>query len=326
MNSIFKQILKKIKEYDTIVIARHIGPDPDAIASQIALRDIIEYNFPHKKVYAVGTGVSRFKFLGVLDKIDESTLERALLIITDVPRFDRVDGAYKPRYDYTIKIDHHPCDEPVCDLELVDESSSSACQLIAEFVYKTRLKINEDIASKLYIGMVADSDRFLLSYTSGKTLELSAKLLNDYNLDLRDLYQNLYSRSINERRFEAYIINNLTITENGFGYIKITEDIIKKYGVDSSTASNMVNNLNFIHELKVWAFSSFDEKMGMYKINIRSRSLVINDVAENFNGGGHKFASGARLKTEEEVDALFKALDERCKDICEKENNQELES
>lgn len=322
MNSIFKQILKKIKEYDTIVIARHIGPDPDAVASQLALKDIIEYNFPHKKVYAVGTGVSRFKFLGILDKIDESTLEHALLIITDVPRFDRVDGAYKPRYDYTIKIDHHPCDGEVCDLELVDESSSSACQLITELVYKTKLKINAEIASKLYIGIVADSDRFLLSYTSGKTLELASKLLNDYNLDLMELYQNLYDRSINERRFEAYIINNLTITENGFGYIKITEDVIKQYEVDSSTASNMVNNLNFIRELKAWAFSSFDEKIGLYKINIRSRGLVINDVAEEYNGGGHKFASGARLKTEEEVDKLFEALDNRCKEEKEKQSSQ----
>ncbi len=36
-------------------------------------------------------------------------------------------------------------------------------------------------------------------------------------------------------------------------------------------------------------------------------------VASKFNGGGHKFASGARLKTESEVDDLFNALDELCK-------------
>ena len=34
-----KKIYKKIQKYNTIVIARHIGPDPDAVASQIALRD-----------------------------------------------------------------------------------------------------------------------------------------------------------------------------------------------------------------------------------------------------------------------------------------------
>ena len=62
----------------------------------------------------------------------------------------------------------------------------------------------------------------------------------------------------------------------------------------------------------MWAFASYDEKNALYKINIRSRGITINDVAEEFNGGGHKFASGARLKTEEEVDALFNALDQKC--------------
>ena len=69
-SNIFKQIVKKIKEYDEIVIARHIGPDPDAIASTIALRDLINLNFPNKKVYAVGSSVSRFKYFGSLDKVD----------------------------------------------------------------------------------------------------------------------------------------------------------------------------------------------------------------------------------------------------------------
>lgn len=313
MVNIYKQILKKIKEYDEIVIARHVGPDPDAVGSEIALREIIKYNFPNKKVYAVGTGVSRFKYLGTLDKIDESKLNNALLIILDVPTFERVDSAYKPRYNYTIKIDHHPHDEVVCDLELVDTKSSSVCQLITEFIYKTKLKITSEIASILFSGIVADSDRFLLSYTTPRTLELCAKLLNDYNFELMPLYNNLYERDINEKKFEAFLINNMTITENGFGYLKITNEDIKKFGVDSSTASNMVNDFNFIKEIKVWAFSSYDEKNEQYKINMRSRGIIINEVASEFNGGGHKFACGARLKTEEEVDSLFKALDDLCK-------------
>lgn len=313
-SNIFKQIVKKIKEYDEIVIARHIGPDPDAIASTIALRDLIKLNFPNKKVYAVGSSVSRFKYFGSLDKVDENTLTNALLIICDVPKFDRVDSANKEKYNYTIKIDHHPCDEIVSDLELVDETSSSTCQLITELVYSTKLKIDKSIAEKLFMGIVSDSDRFLLSYTTPKTLLLSSKLLNDYNFELMPLYNNLYERPISERKFESYIIDNMTITENGFGYIKITDEIINEFKVDAGTASNMVNDLNFIKELKVWAFSSYDEKLGLFKINIRSRGIVINEIASNFHGGGHKFASGARIKTEEEVNELFKALDEACKE------------
>ncbi len=321
VNAKFKSIVKKIKEFDEIVIARHIGPDPDAIASQIALREIIKYNYPHKKVYAVGAMVSRFKYFGSLDKIDEATLTNALLIIVDVPRFDRVDAAYKNRYKYTIKIDHHPCEEGICDLELVDVSSSSTCQLITELVYNTKLKINKEIAEKLFMGIVTDSDRFLLSYTTAKTFSLVANLMRDYKLDLMPLYNHIYERGINERKFESYIVNNMKINEYGFGYIKIDNKTISEFAVDSSTASNMINDFNFIKELNVWAFSSFDEKAGIYKINIRSRNVVINDIAERFNGGGHKFASGARLKTEEEVDELFAALDAACQAYCKEKHD-----
>ena len=69
----FKQIFKEIKKYDNIVIARHIGVDPDAMASQIALRDSIKLTFPQKKVIAVGTGSSKFRYIGDLDKYEEDS-------------------------------------------------------------------------------------------------------------------------------------------------------------------------------------------------------------------------------------------------------------
>jgi phosphoesterase RecJ-like protein len=154
----------------------------------------------------------------------------------------------------------------------------------------------------------------LLSYTTPRTFDIASKLLDDYNIDLTKVYNNLYARPLSERKFESFIINNIKLTENGFGYIKLTNNDYKKYDVDANTASNMVNALNHINELKCWAFSSYDEKSKQFRINIRSRDVVINDVSQQHNGGGHKFLSGARLETEEPVDALFKALDERCKE------------
>ena len=74
------QIYKTIKKYDTIVIARHIGVDPDAMASQIALRDAILLTFPKKKVYAVGSGSSKFSYLGKLDKLEDLKDEKLLIV------------------------------------------------------------------------------------------------------------------------------------------------------------------------------------------------------------------------------------------------------
>ena len=36
-----KSIYKAISKYENIVVARHIGPDPDALASELALKEII---------------------------------------------------------------------------------------------------------------------------------------------------------------------------------------------------------------------------------------------------------------------------------------------
>lgn len=314
-----KLIYKKIKKYDTIVIARHVGPDPDAIASQIALRDTILNTFPKKKVFAVGASVTKFKYFGLLDKVNVEEIKDALLIILDVPTLDRVDGITGIDYKEVIKIDHHPSEEVIADLEMVDDTSSSTCQLIAELVFNTNLKMNRVVANNLFLGIVSDSDRFLLTYTTAKTFQIVSKLIKDFKIDFAPLYNKLYERPINEIRFYGYIAENLKLTDNGLAYIKITPEILKKYNVDSGVPSNMVNDFNYIKEVLVWIFITFEEKSEIFRINIRSRGPVINEIAEKYNGGGHKFASGARCKLESDTDKLLEELDKACKEYKNKE-------
>ena len=75
----------------------------------------------------------------------------------------------------------------------------------------------------------------------------------------------------------------------------------------------MINNFNYINEILVWAFISEDIKNDIIRIAIRSRGPIINEIASQFNGGGHERASGARVKTYEEVDSLLEKLDIQCK-------------
>ena len=50
--------------------------------------------------------------------------------------------------------------------------------------------------------------------------------------------------------------------------------------------------------------------MNIIKANIRSRGPIINEIASKYGGGGHKYASGARLKNWQDADNLIKDLDE----------------
>ena len=85
---------------------------------------------------------------------------------------------------------------------------------------------------------------------------------------------------------------------------------MKKFEVDSAAAGNMINDLKFVEGIIVWCFFSEDSKAKVIKANIRSRGPVINEVAAKYGGGGHAYASGARLKTWEEVGNVIKDLDE----------------
>lgn len=312
--AIFKKIYKTIKDHDVIVIARHIGPDPDALASQIALRESIRLTFPSKKVYAVGLSVAKFKYFGTLDRIDDSLLTNPLLIVLDLPNKARIDGVDLEKYPAVIKIDHHPFEDKFGKVEYLDENASSTCEMLAKLIKNTNLKCNYQIAKNLYLGMVADSDRFLVPATNPDTFTIAAELITKYKLDLRTLYNDLYERPLSDVRLQSFITLNMTVTENGFGYIKLTNDIIKENDFDISSASNMINNFNYIKEMIAWAFVTYDERQELYKVNIRSRGPIINETASKFNGGGHKYASGARLKDAADIDKLFQELDNVCKE------------
>ena len=304
----YKKLLKTIKRYDTIVIARHIGVDPDALCSQLALRDAIRLNFPEKKVIAIGTGSQKFAHIGKLDKLEK--VDNALLIVTDTPDKKRIDSVVLSDFSYIVKIDHHPFVEDFGGLEIINDQASSACEIIMELLIQMKLALNSSIAELLYMGLVSDSNRFLFDSSTSHLFSLISYYLDKYPFDLSKCYQKLYLRPLNEVRLEGYISLNMTVTENGLGYIPITDAIIQKYGVDSASAGNMINNFNFIKEVLVWVTMTEDVKNDQIRISIRSRGPVINQVAEKYHGGGHKFASGVRVKTMEEAMKIIDDLEQ----------------
>ena len=303
----FKNVISKIEEYETILIARHIGVDPDALCSQLAFRDAIRLNYPSKKVLAIGTGSIKFTQLGKLDKLEK--VKDALLIVFDTPDKKRVDSVDFSQFSYSIKIDHHPFVEKFCDLEIIEDKATSTCEVIMNLIEDTNLQCNKEIAELLYTGLVSDSNRFLFNSSTYKTFLLVSKYLEKYNFDLAEIYKKLYLRPINEVRLEGYIATNMNVTENNLGYAVITEEAINSFQVDSASAGNMINNFNFIKEVLVWCTITEDIKNDQYRVSMRSRGPEINKVAEKFNGGGHKFASGVRVKTLDEAMMVMKELD-----------------
>ena len=158
----------------------------------------------------------------------------------------------------------------------------------------------------------------MFNNSTGKTFLNVARIIDEYHLEIDSLYEPLYLRPLNEVRLEGFIGLNLSITENGVAYIKLTKEILENFKVDAASPGNMINNFNYIDEVLIWAFFTEDVKNENIRVSVRSRGPVINTSLSKYNGGGHKFASGARIKTMEDVEKIINDLDDLCKNYVKK--------
>ena len=320
----YKEIFEAIKAYDNIVIARHVGVDPDAMASSIALKKSIKKTFKDKNVYAIGNGSIKFNFMGYLDKgIDFDQMNNILLIVTDTPDKKRVDMEELTHYEKSIKIDHHPFIEKYCDIEYIDDEKSSASEIVYDILKETDLVLDKEICEILFAGIVADTNRFLFSNSKSATFKVVAEMIENYGVEITRVYFDLYKRPLQEVKFFGYMASNINKTDNGFGYIKINKEVINEYKVDPANGGNLINEFNNIEELLVWLTATEDEKNKVIRVSVRSRGPIINKVLESHGGGGHALASGAKLKTFEEVDNLIKDLDKLCEEYMKESDQSE---
>lgn len=320
----YKEIFKAIKAYNNIVIARHVGVDPDAMSSQIALKNSIKLTFPEKNVYAIGNGTIKFNFIGKLDKaVNFDNLEKILLIVVDTPDKKRVDMEELTHYECSVKIDHHPFIEKFCDIEYIKDDKSSASEIVYDLLKNTKLELNKEICEILYTGMVADTNRFLFNNSKAETFKVVSEMIEDYDIDITKVYLNLYKRPLAEVKFFGYMAENMEKTQNGVGYIKLPNKVIEEYNVDPATGGNSINEFNNIEELLVWLSATEDVKNKVIRVSVRSRGPVINKLLEKHGGGGHALASGVKLKTFEEVETLIKDLDKLCLEYKESSDGNE---
>ena len=91
---LMRAILDKIKEYDTIMLFRHIRPDGDCVGATKGMKDILTASFPEKKVYLIDSQHADYlAFLGEDDgEVDDSVYESALGIVLDTANLDRVSN------------------------------------------------------------------------------------------------------------------------------------------------------------------------------------------------------------------------------------------
>lgn len=303
-----EKILKKIEEFDSIIIIPHIRPDGDCMGSSFGLKYTIENIYPEKKVYIAGYHSRDTGFMGETSTLTDDLFNESIVISLDTGSLDRVIDKRILTGKYVIRIDHHPHVEHFGDLEYIDSSFPSTCSILTNMFREMNIKIPQKAAECLFFGTVTDTGRFKHRGVNANT-HINAAYLLDTGIDTSKIFNYVYLKELNTLKLDGYVLNNLKFTENGVIYITLTSDIIDEFEIDKEQAGNTISKLENIIGYPVWAvFYELEDKV---RVRLRSRGPIINDIASNFRGGGHQLASGATLNSWDELDIILEQLDNR---------------
>lgn len=309
-----EQILNKIHDAKTIIIHRHVRPDPDAIGSQAGLAALIQRRYPEKRVLMVGEEEESLHFLARMDEIEDEVFSEALIIVCDTANEERISDERYRLGRYTIKIDHHPNEEPYGDLLWVDTDASSTSEMIYELFLHAKESfswvLSPEAALRLYAGIVGDTGRFRYPNTTEKTHRYTADLVAT-GIDQTAFYSALYRKDLRLTRLEGYILQHVQLSEAGLGVVRLTKEILAEFQVSTSESSALVNCFADIEGLLAWVFF-VEGNEGPIRVRLRSKGPIINKLAQNFGGGGHPFASGAKADNWEQMEDIIAELEMLC--------------
>jgi len=323
MDTKHKQLKKKIEKAKNILVVSHRGPDMDAFCSMLLTKEFLNIYFPSKKVIIKAKQLPSFNIPGMHDITVVKTLDEGdedLIIIVDAGEIrlacDERDSLDKTSKDIVI-IDHH---QTVIDngyLIINDNRSSAAEQVIFTFkeILGKKFKLTEEIAQLGQYGINADTGRFLYETTTPDTLRLYADLYEFSPIDLEEVTYKVNKFPQGSIDIMSELLKRIHI-ENDMAYTYIDNSDLEKWNKsDANEAFTFIKN-NIIRYIQGvhWGFmiKPSREEKNTWWLSFRGTKGYqrVDKIAEELNGGGHMYASGAKI-----VYSELKALDDVINDV-----------
>lgn len=309
MEKIISKILEFISANDNYLVTTHQNADGDAYASVLAVAYFLD-NLDKKNEVVIHDPEkdTKYQYLRGWDRIislpkdsdgrsKQPDTKYDAAIILDVPSKSRIGNPSKllPPPEKCIKVDHHPEEEDLSHINLVDTAASSTCQLIYEIFSQGKVQFDYDLANLIFSGIMYDTGRFSFSNTRQRDFEIAAHLLQF----------GVKPHEVANRLFFSSSFDSLRVI--GKGLAEMESHLDGKLCIIFLPLSVMQNNNHSeIEELANYSVAIKGSEVGLFiretkpnffKVSFRSRGLVnVNRVAKTFGGGGHAHAAGCKFE------------------------------
>ena len=312
----FEEIISKIEQYDSIVLFGHLNPDGDCYGSQIALRAILKKQYPHKQVYAVGSGLPNFfHLLGKMDQVSIETIQNSLAVILDSNDLSRIEDKRVFSALSYAKIDHHIDTHSFKEgPEVINANATSTSELIYDFAKENGFVIPVIAAKALYLGLLTDTGRFQYAKDFVKLFDMLKNLitLGVEPIKITAILNITQEKALQIRQF---IYSRYHIDKEGIIYVLASKKEREALGVSSASVVANTSLISHVKDYPIWFIASETDNGGM-QVEMRSNAVNIHSVALAFGGGGHAFAAGFTINkySQENIKKLLDLLKQALKE------------
>jgi bifunctional oligoribonuclease and PAP phosphatase NrnA len=304
----YATLLSHIKQNDNFIITTHKSCDPDGMGSELGLDFLLEKLNKKHTILNPDKTPDRYMFLDPINRIHsyenrilQSTQRESFLIMvdnSDIGRILDISNYLNEQKTNIIAIDHHDKVSPFLGLYCFPEIGSSS-EIIYELIELAGFEPDYNTAVALYMGIVMDTGQFKYNKTRPRTHEIAGKLLK-HKFPTEELVRKIfedYSYTVLLLKKDIYSTLDL-YPESKLATIDVTKTMLSKYNFTTNPAEGMISELLAPADIQIAAsFSELDNEA--VKISLRSKGKYdVCSVAKEYNGGGHKNASGATIKGE----------------------------
>lgn len=315
-----KQILELVGGAKKILINCHRSPDPDSLASALALKKVLKEYFG-KKVFVISPdSVSpNYSFIGditdieVIDDLGKHNFSNYdLWIILDSEKWSQIRLTKRPAKIKIINIDHHPESKKENAINIIDVTASSTTEMLYSIFDDWKLKVSKELAQLLLTGMVYDTHFFTNLNTSSKSHKIASELM-DLGADNYALVLNLeHTLEINQMYlWREYLINLKVDDKYKFAWTSLPYSVYKKFPSKRSVTTTAAENIFRRIEGTNFAIVMCETTPNHLQVSLRSRipTFDVSVIASALGGGGHVVAGGSSIEGMPYDKAVLKVLE-----------------
>jgi phosphoesterase RecJ-like protein len=296
-----KQIHELLLASEHIRLIPHPNPDGDACGAVAALGLYLKNHLKKVEIFCTTPVPRQYAFLPLMDTVTTDTTvwnnpsDVVLVCDSGDPVYAGIDTyLQKNTHQKLVNIDHHPRNTQFGDLNLVLTDRSSTCEVLYEYFVANQVTITPDMATALLCGIVYDTGSFSNSATSGRSLAVAGTLVRQ-GASMKNIVKFMYrDKNLNVLKLWGTALSNLAYDKTlDIVSLSITLRDMLSCGVDEDGANGIANFMNTLKDGRVHMV--FREKPnGMIKVSMRTthEDIDLSEIAQAFNGGGHRKAAG----------------------------------